>query len=86
MVVGGFVYSYIKKVISLQRHIVGDWLNICGRTNFCIFCLFFCFKVKNSEDLLQVQTVFHPAEKRTGRCKNTHTHTRKNIVVLVGIM
>lgn len=43
-VVAGFVYSCIKNVISPQHHIVGDWLNICGRTNFCIFCLFFLFQ------------------------------------------
>lgn len=32
------------------------------------------FKVENSENLLQVQTVFHPAEERGGECAHTHTH------------
>lgn len=32
------------------------------------------FKVKNSENFLQVQTVFYPAEKRAGKCVYTHTH------------
>lgn len=33
----------------------------------------FCFQVENSENLLQVQTVLHPAEKRGSKC--THTLT-----------
>lgn len=32
------------------------------------------FKVENSENILQVQTVFYPAEKRGGKCTHIHTH------------
>lgn len=43
--------------------------------------LFPVFKVENSENLLQVQTVFYPAQKRGGKCVHIHTHTRAQLLL-----
>lgn len=39
------------------------------------------FKVENSENLLQVQTVFYPAQKRGGKCVHIHTHTHAQLLL-----
>lgn len=59
--------------MSCQCITVGDGLNICAGSHFVFFSS--SFKVKNSENLLQVQTVFRPAEKRTGGCMLTLAFT-----------
>lgn len=49
-------------------------VSLCRWNLLTSFVLFVLFKVENSENLLQMQTVFRPAEKRGGRC--THTYVQ----------
>lgn len=69
------VKTLMWKVTVCALIVICIYTSECKSRVFEWLFLFSVFKVENSENLLQVQTVFYPAQKRGGKCVHIHTHT-----------